>query len=270
MRLVLILFVMFGVCGVCAAEPQCDASLPATLNKAVVSIEIPVAKQPANVPEGFVNVYRGTAWFINPHTLVTIGHVVDGTVLSRNEWKEIFLMWSDGRDKEATRTLAVNARIQVRAVGDSRLEPNIVIELDKDVPGVSALQIREEPLMRDEPVVAIGYTRGILRFVTGRLALPQPSTDPQDSNAPQPPPYLPFELVDQDKKNGVGDRYAIDNGASGGPIADCNGKVAATIVAFSKRSFTLGLAGMEPLIITTPWGEANVTGNPATPVLEIK
>jgi hypothetical protein len=67
-----------------------------------------------------------------------------------------------------------------------------------------------------------------------------------------------FELVDGN------DRLALDHGASGAPVFDCQGRIAAVVsnVLTATISFI-----PQPIRVSTAWGSANVAAVPIT-VLE--
>jgi hypothetical protein len=200
---------------------------------------------------------RGSAWVLDDRTLVTIEHVARGARLN-DTWKDVTIFWSNAKNEEPGNKLHTRMRFKEMIPGVHQLEYAALLEVEYYVPGGMAAQIRATPLRRNEPVVGMGYAGGKLRFAEGRLAFPEPSGDPESGQKVEIPlPYLPFEMYDPEGNDGRGDRYALDYGASGGPIFDCNGNVAAIVQGFHSRQLHM-LGQMQR--VTTAWGTANVSG----------
>ena len=251
-----VIFILSASRSVFAEDPSCTPNPSESLRRTVVGIERIFDPDEIFVDEHYVTIYgiKGSAWFLDTHTVATIEHVVTGAKLS-TDWKEVRLFWSDEKDEKESHSTHVRVRLKDVAVGIRTLESIITLELEQAVEGVKIAKLRARPLQRNEAVVGIGYTADVLRFVEGRLAFPE--SDSATDGADAPSPYLPFEMVDREKKEGIGDRYALNNGSSGAPIFDCDGNVVAMVTKFSKQ--TMSFFGNE-VEVTTPWGQANIFG----------
>jgi Trypsin-like peptidase domain len=179
---------------------------------------------------------RGTAWFLSQTALVTAEHVVTAMELSDQIWKQVEMM--QGRTKEL-----VDVRIQ--RVAGPHSEKIAVLELRKPFSGAQGLQIRMEPVAREERVVSLVYPENRLRSVQGRFV----------------------EYADTEKLAGTAllemydgnDRLALDHGASGAPVLDCAGRVVAVV----SNIFTQTLYFPSRAIrVSTAWGSPNVVSVP--------
>jgi len=180
---------------------------------------------------------RGTAWFLSPTTIVTVEHVSAGMKLSAEIWKPLEIV-----DGESSQFIA--ARIQ-RLAG-AQAERLAVIELQRAVSDARSFAIRKEPLVPEQQVITLAYPAGRLQPVSGRFV----------------------RLGDDGKLTGMallefyeGDnRLIIDHGASGAPVIDCNGRVAAVV----SNVFTQSIQGVSREVrISTAWGTPNVVSVPA-------
>ncbi len=196
MRTIFVAMVVMLLVTAASAESVCAPS--ESLSRAVVGIERRF--EPHEVVREFNTLHgiRGTAWFLNSTTIVTAAHVIEASKLTK-EWKEVKLFWSDARDKPESNSVLTHVRIKDSMIIDPRVEPLITLELEQSVAGAATLKIRATPLRRSEKVFAMGYKDQTLRFGEGRLAFPEPSDNPPDDGQP-PLPYIPFELVDTEKK----------------------------------------------------------------------
>ena len=203
--------------------------------------------------------YRATAWFYgSTRYLVSIAHFVDeAPVLPRGEWRKVDVQQRDVTVQVSARLLAV-----VRAVP----EGFALFELREPFPNARTLKLREKPLSRNEPVRSIAYLDG-LRFAKGRFAEIAGSGDvPRDNPfAKVQPGSGLFEMWDIEERNN--DRYVLDHGASGAPIVDCEGNVAAVASSIITQG-SLHFAG-RGFTLTTPWGIANNTAALIQPLLDI-
>ena len=250
----ILVFVM--VVAQCArAEDACID--PSTLAATTVSITRYFTAE--EKPRPSLDGYRATAWFYrSTRYLVSIAHFVDDApALPRGEWRKVEVRQRDATVQVSARLLAV-----VRALP----EGFAIFELHEPFPNAQTLKLREKPLSRNEPVRSIAYLDG-LRFAKGRFAEIAGSGDiPRDHPfAKVRPGSGLFEMWDiEDRKN---DRFVLDHGASGAPIIDCEGKVAAVASSFVTQG-SLYFAGRE-IRLTTPWGMANNTAALIQPLFDI-
>jgi hypothetical protein len=187
-------------------------------------------------PEAGVAGIQGSGWFLSPTTLVTVAHVATAMNLPTQDWKPMEI-----RDGNETRSIP--ARIS-RLVGHGA-EKLAVIELQTAAPAARILELRQAPLAPDEDVVAPAYPDGRLRFVSGRFD--RYSDDGERAGAAL------LEMYDGNN------RLAIDHGASGAPVIDCHGRVAAVVDSVVTQ--TLAIAGRE-VRVSTAWGMPNVVSVP--------
>jgi len=210
-------------------------------------------------PRPWVDGYRATAWFYgSTRYLVSIAHFVDDApVLPRGEWRKV-----DVRQRDVT--VQVSARLL--AVVGALPEGFAIFELREPFPNAHTLKLREKPLSRNEPVLSIAYFDG-LRFAKGRFAEIAGSSDiPRDNPfAKVRPGSGLFEMWDIEERHN--DRYVLDHGASGAPIVDCEGNVAAVASSIVTQG-SLYFAGRE-IRLTTPWGMANNTAALIQPLFDL-
>jgi hypothetical protein len=252
----LMVLVPMMVIAQCArAEDACID--PSTLATTTVSITryFTADEKPRPSLEG----YRATAWFYgSTRYLISIAHFVDDVpVLPRGEWRKVDVQQRDVTVQVSARLLAV-----VRALP----EGFALFELREPFPNAQTLKLREKPLSRNEPVRSIAYLDG-LRFAKGRFAEIAGSSDiPGDHPfAKVRPGSGLFEMWDIEERNN--DRYVLDHGASGAPIVDCEGNVAAVASSVVTQG-SLYFAGRE-FRLTTPWGMANNTAALIQPLFDI-
>jgi hypothetical protein len=254
-RLMMILVFMMVIAPCARAEDACID--PSTLAATTVSITryFTADEKPRPSLEG----YRATAWFYrSTRYLVSIAHFVDDPpVLPRGEWRNVDVRQRDVTVEVSARLLAV-----VRALPEGLA----LLELREPFPNARTLKLREKPLSRNEPVRSIAYLDG-LRFAKGRFAEIAGSGDipPDDPFAKVRPGSALFEMWDIEERNN--DRYVLDHGASGAPIVDCEGNVAAVASSFVTQG-SLSFAGRE-IRLTTPWGMANNTAALIQPLFDI-
>ncbi|PPQ20355.1 Trypsin-like peptidase domain-containing protein [Bradyrhizobium shewense] len=179
---------------------------------------------------------RGTGWFLSPTTIVTAEHVTAGMKLSTEEWKSLEI--ADGENSHS-----IAARIQ--RVAGVQAEKLAVIELEHAVTAARSVTIRRKPLVPDEQVMTLAYPAGRLHPVGGRFV----------------------RFGDDGKLAGMAllefyegeNRLVIDHGASGAPVIDCDGRVAAVI----SNVFTQNIVWASHQIrISTAWGMPNVVSVP--------
>jgi hypothetical protein len=213
---------------------------PSTLVHSAVGITRHFDEQEMKAESGALGV-RGTGWFLSPQMMLTVAHVAEGMHLSRDDWKDVEI-----RDGEARQSIPVRL---MRLFG-SRSEKIAVLELKDPFATGRILQIRTEPLERDEPVVSFGYPGNRLRFAEGRFV--QYGADDDF------PGFALLELYDGN------DRLAVDYGASGAPVLDCNGRVVAVVSNVLTQTIEIPSRAIR---ISTAWQMPNVISGP---VQEIK
>jgi hypothetical protein len=179
---------------------------------------------------------RGTGWFLSPTTIVTAEHVTAGMKLSTEDWKPLEIV-----DQDSSQFIA--ARVQ-RLAGD-KAERLAVIELQHAVPVARSVSIRKEPLVPEEKVATLAYPAGQPHVVEGRFV--RFGEDGKLAGAAL------LEIYEGDN------RLVIDYGASGAPVVDCEGRVAAVV----SNVFTQNLVWISRQIrISTAWGMPNVVSVP--------
>jgi hypothetical protein len=208
---------------------------PAQLTHSTVSIMRYFDDAERATRPGLIGV-RGTGWFLSPTTIVTAEHVTSGMNLSAREWKQLEIM--DGDEGQS-----IAARIQRLAGG--QVEKLAVIELQRAISDARSVTIRREPLEPEEQVMTFAYPAGRLHPVAGRFV----------------------QFGDSEKLAGMAllefyegeNRLIIDHGASGAPIIDCKGRVAAVV----SNVFTQTVEWASHQIrISTAWGTPNVVSVP--------
>jgi Trypsin-like peptidase domain len=180
---------------------------------------------------------RGTGWFLSARLIVTAAHVAEAMHLAAPDWKEIEI-------RERDSAISLPARI-LRLVG-SDAERIAVLELEAPFPHASTLVVRTEPLVPEEPVVSLAYPNSNLRFARGRFV--EYGTKDRLAGAAL------FELHDGN------DRLVLDHGASGAPVLDCQGRVAAVVSTLMTQTINLPSG---PVRVSTAWQTPNVISIPA-------
>jgi hypothetical protein len=180
---------------------------------------------------------RGTAWFLSPTAVVTAEHVSAGMMLSTQDWKSLEI-----RDGDEIRLLA--ARVE-RVIGTGA-EKLAVLALQSAFPGARSHAIRTAPLAPEDQVVTLVFAEGPPRVVGGRFV--KYGDDERLAGAAL------LEMFDGN------DRLAIDFGASGAPVYDCDGRIAAVVTTVITQTFP-GWSG--PVRVSTAWGTPNVLSIPA-------
>jgi hypothetical protein len=251
----MILVFMMVIAQCARAEDACiDPSMLATTTVSITRYFTADEK-----PRPSLDGYRATAWFYSStRYLVSIAHFVDDApVLPRGEWRKVDVQQRDV-------TVQVSARL-IAVVG-ALPEGFALFELREPFPNAQTLKLREKPLSRNEPVRSLAYSDR-LRFAKGRFAEIAGSSEilPDHPFAKVRPGSGLFEMWDIQERNN--DRYVLDHGASGAPIVDCEGNVAAVASSFVTQG-SVYFAGRE-IRLTTPWGMANNTAALIQPLFDI-
>jgi hypothetical protein len=208
---------------------------PAQLAHSVVSIVRHFDDAERDAHRGLAAV-RGTGWFLSPDTIVTAEHVAAGMQLSTRDWKPLEIV--DGDDSQF-----IAARIQRLAGFQS--ERLAVVELQRAVSDARSVAIRREPLVPEEQVMTLAYPAGRPQLVGGRFV--------RFGDGGKLAGMALLEMYEGEN------RLVIDHGASGAPVLDCEGRVAAVVSnVFTQR---IEWAHRE-LRISTAWGMPNVVSVP--------
>ena len=179
---------------------------------------------------------QGTGWFQSSTTIVTVEHVVTAMGLSDGDWKILII-------QDAAETHSIPVRIQrVLGAGPEKLA---VLELQTAISGARSVEIRMSPLVPDDRIVTMAYPNRERRAVTGRFV--QYATDGRLAGTGL------LEIYEGD------DRLVIDHGASGAPVFDCEGRIAAVITTVITQIFRTPFGEQR---ISTAWGTPNVISVP--------
>lgn len=179
---------------------------------------------------------KGTAWFLSPTSIVTAEHVAEAMLLSAQDWKTLEI-------ESGNESRSIKARI--RRVAGVEPEKLTIIELQDPVEHARTVRIRREPLLPDEQVVTITYPAGRPHPVAGHFV--------RMGDAGKLAGMALLEFYEGDN------RLIIDHGASGAPVLDCEGRVAAVV----SNVFTQSIQFPSRVIrISTAWGMPNVVSVP--------
>jgi hypothetical protein len=179
---------------------------------------------------------QGSAWFLSPTTIVTVEHVTAAMMLSVDNWKMLEIVSEAGSQ-------LIPARIE-RLTGPQS-ERLAVVELQGAVSGAQSAAIRREPLAPEEQVVTLAYPAGRRQLVQGRFV--------RFGDGGKLSGMALLELFDGEN------RLVIDHGASGAPVVDCEGRVAAVVSNVFTQSFHWAYREIR---YTTAWGMPNVVSVP--------
>ena len=179
---------------------------------------------------------QGSGWFLSATTIVTVEHVTEAMKLSADDWKMLEIV-----NEAGSRFIA--ARVQ-RLVGRES-ERLAVIELQSAVSGAQTVAIRRQPLAPEDRVVTIAYPGGRRQLVEGRFV--------RFGDGGKLSGMALLELFEGEN------RLVIDHGASGAPVVDCEGRVAAVV----SNVFTQSIQwAYREIRYTTAWGMPNVVSVP--------
>jgi trypsin-like peptidase len=234
MRLPLLLLILLvPIAAPSAAAAGCVD--PATLAHGTVSIIRHFDAAEPEVADGLIGV-RGTGWFLSPTTMVTVAHVTEAMHLSDAAWTALEI--ADGERRQAVRA-------RLRRIAGAGVEKIAVIELDAPFAGAQTFRPRTEPLVAEERIVSLAYPGSSMRTAGGRFVRYD------DRNTLAGTALL--ELYDGN------DRLALDHGASGAPVLDCEGRVVAvvsnvmtTTIRFMSRAIRVSTAWQEPNVVAVP------------------
>ncbi|MCA9365931.1 trypsin-like peptidase domain-containing protein, partial [Candidatus Kaiserbacteria bacterium] len=198
-----------------------------TLGQSVVSISFLYDEPDEEGALGHV----GTAWFITPTLLVTVGHITRDVLSST--WSEVEIGWGGRLRESLDESFPFQARLYnifptgLRSLDTGKPENVAIIEIQAPINGTKPARVRLDTLMKNEPVVAVGYrgTEKALQWATGHFSPPEQAQEESDTDEEPLQPFLYFEMT-----NELGeDRRVLDRGTSGSPVFDCSGKVVGII-----------------------------------------
>jgi Trypsin-like peptidase domain len=181
---------------------------------------------------------QGTGWFQSPSTIVTVEHVATAMGLSAEDWK--LLKIGDSQSNFV--------RIQ-RLVG-GRIERLAVLKLQTAVAAAQSVAIRTSPLAPEDRVVTLVSLDRNPRSVVGRFV--QYADDGRLAGGAL------LEVYEGEN------RFVIDHGASGAPVFDCEGRIAAVISTVITQIFRTPFGDKR---ISTAWGSPNVVSVPVHPLM---
>ena len=127
-----------------------------------------------------------------------------------------------------------------------------MLELQSAVPGARNAALRLAPLVPEDRVVTLAYSKGQSRVVGGRFV--QYGDDGRLAGSAL------LEMYDGD------DRLVVDRGASGAPVFDCEGRIAAVVSTVITQMIPT-LSGQ--MRISTAWGAPNVLSVPIQALKEL-
>jgi hypothetical protein len=179
---------------------------------------------------------RGTGWFLSETTMVTAEHVVTAMELSDERWSQVEIVQGQLKQFVATR---------IQRVAGSHAEKIAILELRERFAGAQGLRIRLEPVAREEQVVSLVYPGNRPRFVRGRFV------EYADAES-----FAGSALLEMYDGN---DRLALDHGASGAPVLDCDGRVVAVISNIFTQTLHFPFRDIR---VSTAWGSPNVVSIP--------
>src|SRR5262245_57785797 len=132
---------------------------PSALSKTTVSISRSFNAEERKLGPGLAGI-AGTGWFLSPELVVTAAHVAEAMQLSSTRWKDLEV-W-DGKNK----TLLAS---RLHRVAGPLSEKMALLALRVPFADAVSLSVRSEPLLPEEPVIALAYPKRHLRFASGRF-----------------------------------------------------------------------------------------------------
>ena len=220
-----------------AFQTRLEASCiePAQLAHSAVSITRYFNDKERAAQRGLIGT-SGTAWFLSPTTIVTAEHVSAGMMLTTQDWKQL-----DVGDGDVVRSIAA----RVERVTGAGAEKLAVLALQSEFSAARRAALRTAPLAPEDQVVTFAYPDGRPRVVSGRFV------KYGDEGR-----FAGSALLEMFDGN---DRLAVDYGASGAPVYDCDGRIAAVVTTVITQMFP-GPSGS--IRISTAWGTPNVLSVP--------
>jgi Trypsin-like peptidase domain len=226
-----------------SAQSRADTACvdPARLAHSTIGITRYFDEGDRNAQSNVVGI-QGTAWFQSATNIVTVGHVATAMGLSTEDWKPLDI-------KEGADSKVIYARIQ-RWLGGGT-EKLVVLELQAAFPAARSVAIRTAPLMPEDRLVTLAYPNQDPRIVNGRFV--QYVTDGRLAGT---------ALLEMYEGN---NRFAVDHGASGAPVFDCAGRIAAVISTVITQIFQTPFGVLRT---STAWGTPNVVSVPVQKLME--
>ena len=226
---------IFLILIVASSRVQAGCIEPPTLAHSTVSITRFFDDKDQEAQRGLLGI-RGTAWLLSPTTMVTVEHVTAAMRLSTQDWTQIEVQRAESKQ---------SILMRVQHVSGSYAEKIAVLQLRTAFGDAPGFRVRTEPLIPEERVVSLAYPGGRLRLAEGRFV--------QYGDSDRLAGMALLEMYDGN------DRLVLDSGASGAPVFDCAGRVAAVV----GNLFTTTMQFMSRQIrISTAWGDPNVVSVP--------
>ena len=185
---------------------------------------------------------QGSGWFQSPTAIVTVEHVATAMGLSTHTWK--ILEIRTGADSHSI-------AVRVQRLEGRRWEKLVVLELRTAVSAAQGVTIRISPLTPEDRLVTFAYPHQRARSVAGRFV--EYASEGRLAGA---------ALLEMYEGT---DRLVGDHGASGAPVFDCEGRVAAVISTVITQIFQTPFGAQR---ISTAWGTPNVVSVPIEALME--
>jgi len=180
---------------------------------------------------------QGAGWVQSPTTIVTVEHVAVAMGLSTQEWKSIKIGDSE----------LISVRIQRWVSG--RIERLAVLKLQNAIAAAESAAIRTSPLAPEDRVITFAGSDRNPRSVVGRFV--QYAGDGRLAGGAL------LEVYEGEN------RFVIDHGASGTPVFDCEGRIAALISTVITQILRTPFGDKR---LSTAWGSPNVVSVPVHPL----
>jgi hypothetical protein len=214
----------------------------ATLGHSTASIARYFDNEEKKANPGLLGI-RGSAWFLSQTSMVTAEHVAAAMALSDKNWRQVEIL-----DEESKQSIAV----RILRLAGSDAEKIAVLELSAPFSGARGLEIRMQPLAPEERVVSVAYPGSRQRLVGGRFV--------GYADSAKLAGMALLEMYEGD------DRLALDHGASGAPVLDCEGRVVAIVSNVLTQTLQFPSRAVR---ISTAWGDPNVVSIPIQVLREI-